>query len=186
MSNQGSTSRSRARPDFIIGHDMSLTDSGVAILRADGTIADHRSFKTKASPVDHHRIDDIAERYFEFVNPYIMQGTVAAIFEDVQFSGKRSGKAGARFELLGVLRWNLRQQGIKIIGATPGAWVSHVIFPYKVPQTSKDRKRAVNNACKNKYNFYTENCNVSDAVGIARCGHAYLVLGQNITMRAMS
>lgn len=176
------------KPDFIIGHDMSLTDSGVTILRADGTIEKTVSIKTdgRKTPHDHARIDYIAEQYFDLINPYVYKSEVAAIFEDIMFSGKQSGKAGARFELLGLLRWNLRQQHIRIVGITPSAWVSKVIYPYKVPRASDARKQAVNRACEDKYKFFTKNLNISDSLGIAMCGYFHFIQGQKLSIRSLS
>jgi hypothetical protein len=173
------------KPLHIIGNDMSLTDSGLAVIRSDGSIAKTRSIKTGASPNDHRRIDFIVENYFDFVNPFIQEGPCAFVFEDIQFSGRGSAKAGARFELLGAIKWCIRVQGLPIWGITPGAWKSRVLYPNKVPRKSDESKKAVNRACANKYKFFTDNLNISDAVGIGKCGYHFLVENQKMSMRPM-
>lgn len=185
MQNLGGSSK--WLPDYIIGNDMSLTDSGITVLDGEGKRVDTFSIKTKASPIDHHRIDHIVQVYFENINKYLEKGKIAFVFEDILFSGKKSAKAGARFQLLGVIQWNLRQMlGVKTIAIGPNVWVSNVLYPAKVPMVSKDRKEAINAACRNKYGFYTENRNISDSYGIARTGYQYFVLKKRITVRAIS
>lgn len=164
---------------------MSLTDSGVGVADADGKIVAHTSIKTKVSPVDFIRIDDIVKEFFEFVNPYLATNTVAFMFEDVIFGGRASGKSAARQQILGVIQWLLRNEGVRVVGMTPKAWVSHLIYPHKVPRSSDASKAAVKMVLENKFGFFTNNLNISDGCGLAIVGHAYYVQGKRLSVRAL-
>jgi hypothetical protein len=174
-------------PKFIIGNDMSLTDSGIVVLDRDGKRVDSFHITTASSPIDYTRIDKIVDDYFTELNKYILQDDCLFAFEEIRFSGKTSAKAGARFQLLGVLQWLLRQEhSVRVIGITNQVWVSMFVYPSKSPRASDARKKAVNQICRQRHGFVTGNMNVSDAYGIAHCAVQHAVRGKNLTNHALS
>lgn len=151
----------------------------------------HTCIKTANGLSDHASVDQIAGGFFDFVNPYIEDHRAVVYIEHILFAQK--GKGTARAEANGVLKWNLRQEGIPVFGVVPNAVNSFIghLCNIKYPsgrkdglttaQRSKRIKQLTMSALHEHFNFYTRDDNVADSYAIALFGYSHCIEKRRIS-----
>ena len=163
----------RSRPNaspitkFIIGVDVSLTSTGIAVVDNMAKIHSVDHIKTSPNKADHTRIDYIVDQFFERLRPYINDHT-RFVFEAFAFS-RNSGKAFTRAEVAGIIKYKLRQDEYDIIAVSPSALAK------EIAGNGRCGKDGMMQAVFRKYNFYTKISDEADALAAAMYGHKLFI-----------
>lgn len=169
-----------SRIKWIIGVDASLRNVGLSVFDNVGNKVFTTNLSTKNGQSDHDSIDKLVKEFFEVLSPYLEKHddqSVTRIYFELIYFGK-VGKATARAELIGVLKWNLREDGHRIYGVEPNAlnsfFASRYGFKYSSRKT-KEIKQITMNMLHRHCNFYTNNDNIADAYvcGLYGCAHTF-------------
>lgn len=144
---------------------------------------------------DHASVDKIVEDFFEFTNPYLSDSkgkpTAAVYIEHILFSKK--GKSTARAEAAGVIKWNLRQEGVPVYLVVPKAVNSFIGARFGVDypsgrgdglnadQRRKRIKQLTRQTLHTECNFYANSEDEADAYAIALFGYGHCVEKQSLS-----
>ena len=183
---------------YIVGLDIALRNVGVSVHDNVGTRLEAYNIATKNGMNDHDSIDYIVQVLFDYLNPkYFTEELTAAravvvYVENILFA--KQGKGTARAEVTGVIKWNLRQQGIRLYGVEPATWQSYLYQKHGVKPhrpgggriRTDDIKACVMHIVDRFYNFYTTNDNIADAIGIGQFGLAHSIERKRFSVRALS
>jgi hypothetical protein len=149
------------------------------------------NIKTKNGQSDHHAIDSIVERFFQTCEPYLEKvdgKSICVIYVEDSVS-TLTGKGGTRAEVIGIIKWNLREDGHKVWGVTSAAINSFIQSKFNVKfasRKSKDVKEGTMRALHRHCKFWTTDDNEADAYAIALYGYAHAVEKQRLSPRAHS
>jgi hypothetical protein len=164
---------------WVVGMDCALRNTGVSIFNNLGEKVECFNIKTKKGQTDHDSIDCIVEEFFDRCGKYLDKPegqSVTRIYFELVFFGK-VGKATARAEAIGVLKWNLRQDGHQLFGVEPKALNSFLAnrLNFKYPKGSKQIKEATMQMLHRHCGFYTRDDNMADAyvAGLYGCAHTF-------------
>jgi Holliday junction resolvasome RuvABC endonuclease subunit len=179
---------------WIVSVDAALRNVGYAVHDNVGTLIESGNIATSNGTLDHDAIDDIVDRFFRLLDKYFVDPAIVAVYvEDILFA--RHGKGTARAEVTGVLKWNLRQQGVKTMyGVEPKTWQSYLFHKHSMKPArpgggrvrTEDIKAAVMQLLHRHYNFYTDNDNIADAVGIGKFALAHAIEKRRFSVRALA
>lgn len=159
--------------------DSALRNTGVSVFDNVGKNVTTFNIKTQNGQTDHDSIDKIVEEFFERCDPWLQKPggvSVTRLYFELIYFGK-VGKATARAEAIGVLKWNLRQDGHLIYGVEPNALNSFLSsrYNFKYPsRKTKEIKETTMQMLHRHCGFYTRNDNEADAYtcGLYGCAHA--------------
>lgn len=184
---------------YIIGIDAALRNVALSVGDNLDNVIETVNLTTKPGTNDHDSIDKLVDEVFggnaRFggIDKYLQEpNNVAVYFEDILFG--TTGKGTARAEVNGVLKWNLRQQGVwRLYGVTNSAlnsflWGKHNVKPNKAGSraTSKEIKRCTMDVLDQKYNYYTKNDNLADAYTARLFGYAHAIEKKRLSVRALA
>jgi hypothetical protein len=183
---------------YIVGLDVALRNVGVSVHDNVGTRLEQFNIPTSNGMNDHDSIDKIVEVLFDFMNPRYFTPelsearAVVVYIENILFA--KHGKGTARAEVTGVIKWNLRQQGIRLYGVEPSTWQSYLFGKHGVKPhrpgggrvRTEDIKSCVMHIVDRFYNYYTTNDNIADAIGIGQFGLAHSIERKRFSVRALS
>jgi Holliday junction resolvasome RuvABC endonuclease subunit len=174
---------------YIIGVDGGLRFVGINVLDNTAKRLDSFCITTKSGEQPHRSIDSIVEEFFERLNPYIGEGDklhkrASFFIEDITFS-RAGDKTHARAEVIGVIKYLIRQSKINVYGVNPGAANSFLDTRYGIKPTkrrSAQQKIHTKATIHRHGNFYTDNEHIADAYVMSLYGYAYLIEKQRLTI----
>lgn len=183
---------------YIVSLDIALRNVGVAVHDNVGTRLEAYNIATTNGMNDHDSIDYIVAVLFDYLNDKYLTTELAearavvVYIENILFA--KQGKGTARAEVTGVIKWNLRQQGIRLYGVEPSTWQSFLYGKHGVKPSrpgggrvrTEDIKACVMMIVDRYYNFYTKNDNIADAIGIGQFGLAHSIERKRFSVRALS
>lgn len=178
---------------WIIGTDSALRNTGVSVFDNTGRMVETFNIKTGevGAKTDHDSVDKIVREYFERLERYFEKPdgvSVTRIYFELVYFGK-VGKATARAEAIGCLKWNLRQDGHTIYGVEPNALNSFLAdrFNFKYPsRKTKEIKATTMQMLHRHCNFYTTDDNEADAYACGLYGCAHTLEKQRLSPTALS
>jgi hypothetical protein len=149
------------------------------------------NIKTKNGQNDYDAIDYIVEQFFERTQKYLDKvddRSVVRIYVEDSVSTLH-GKGSARAEVIGIIKWNLRQDGHKVWGVTSAAVNSFIQSKFNVKfasRKSKDVKEGTMRALHRHCGYWTTDDNCADAYAIALYGYAHAIEKQRLSPRGHS
>lgn len=165
--------------DIFVGIDMSLTDTGIAAIDSMNNIILTKSIKTNSKENEFRRIEYIVRNTLRVIDG--LWGSYRTIYVCLEQPGMsvRAGKAYTRFEIFGILKYELsRRSNVKLWTAAPTVVLYKVIAPSgggKKLNSKEKKQRSIDFVLREYGNFY-KNDNITDAIAIGR-------LVQDITIR---
>lgn len=171
--------------------DCSLRNCGVSVIDNTGKRVETFNLKTRNGQTDHDSVDSLVEQFFDRCAPWLEKHdgqSVTRLYFELIYFGK-VGKATARAEVVGVLKWNLRQDGHMLFGVEPNALNSFLAarygFKYATRKTA-DIKATTMDILHRRCNFYTKNDNEADAHVCAMYGYAHVFEKQRLSPTALA
>lgn len=168
-----SETKNNHRIKYLIGVDVSITCTGIAIVDNMRKLVKSTHIKPITKTLaDHTRIDEMVSQFFDFVNPTlesVPSYAIKFVFEAYAF-GRFQGKMFSRAELAGILKHELRKSDYDIVACSPTA--------LKKATTGKGNikgKDAMMQAVFANYGAYTQNDDEADAIACAMYGYRVFI-----------
>lgn len=148
-----------------------------------GKVVASRSLKTAGSLSDHATVDSMCEQFYDFIGPYqtdevLSNQAISFWIEDITTAGKM-GKSAGRAEVIGVIKWNLRQQGFPVWGINPSdlwSWFKSQCRITVGRVASAQKKEITVNMLHKHFGIWEPNHNIADA-------HVAALFGEFITFK---
>ena len=187
---------------WIIGVDSALRNTAYTVMDNMGNRVETYNIRTKTGTADWRSIDFIVKEFFERLERYLTppagygRPPVSVFIEDIKYT-RVGDKTHARAELIGTIKWLLRQERINIYGVDPGAANSFLDGRFGLEKTmttvqgkkvkrNRDAQKAHTKAVVHRYcNFYTRDDNEADSYVMALLGYAKLIEKQHISTTPM-